>query len=216
MIEKGDRGKRVVKIVTLVIILFIPGLLHFYLRQTGENVYVNLPFLGSTGENAVKEHELFNAADEAVMFPENGFISVVNFVHKDCDAFGVYMNQAMAKVAGKFQGHPYVKLYSIGLDGENSKDVIAELARPYNVSGAKWDFLYGSTDQVSRLAKEDLFIDAFQDSLTHELVHSPFFVLLDSDRRIRGYYEFFAKDEVDRLIGEIILLTTEEARKREI
>src|SRR5699024_8624520 len=97
----AERNKRysLGKIITLVFILLIPGLLHFYLRQTGENVYLDLPYLGSplSDTTQVQPFQLINQDSLLVRFPERESITVVQFMHSDCQQFGVYMNLAMAR-----------------------------------------------------------------------------------------------------------------------
>lgn len=203
------------KIVTLVIILLIPGLLHLYLRQTGENTYQELPYLGRIGSqkiSTVEPFQLLNQNNGVVNFPERKSITVVNFMHSDCDAFGSLMSSAMEKVALKFGKHSLVNLYSITLDSNDTPDVLNEYSKKYNNASTNWQFLTGSNSETSRIAADEFLIDGFQDAGNNKVIHSPFFVLLDSKQQIRGYYEFFSKDEVDRLIGEMILLITEESR----
>jgi len=206
------------KIITLVIILLIPGLLHFYLRQTGENIYKALPFLGYNGKGSitqVRPFQLINENNELVNFPVRPSITVVNFMHTDCEAFGDLMNMAMATVARKFGEHPLVNLYSISLDSNDTPEILKKLYVRYNASNTNWHFLTGDQKETSRIAREEFLLDGFQDTLRNNtIIHSPFFVLLDSKQQIRGYYEFFTKDEVDRLIGEMILLITEESRNK--
>lgn len=218
LMNKKNSKSSLGKIITLVLILIIPGLLHFYLRRTGENVYKPLPYLGLSGKDSITQvqpFQLINENNEPVSFPNGSSITIVNFMHTDCDAFGDLMNLAMVKVAKKFGKHPMVDLYSISLDSNDSPEVLKKFYNKYKVSDTKWHLLTGDQKETSRIAREEFRIDGFQDTLSNnKIIHSPFFVLLDSKQQIRGYYEFFTKDEVDRLIGEVILLITEESRNK--
>lgn len=216
----AERNKRysLGKIITLVLILLIPGLLHFYLRQTGENVYLDLPYLGSplSDTTQVQPFQLINQDSLLVRFPERESISVVQFMHSDCQQFGVYMNLAMARVAKKFGEHPMVNLYSISIDSNDTPSVLKEMAKQYGTEGTNWQFLTGSEAETSRIAQDEFWLDGFADHRNNSFIHSPYFILLDSKQRIRGYYEFFTKDEVDRLVGEMILLVTELSRENKV
>lgn len=218
MTEKKKRSS-FGKMITLVLILLIPGLLHFYLRQTGENIYVELPYLGSPHSDTtqVQPFQLINQDSMVVSFPERESITVVQFMHSNCLQFGPYMDMAMERVARKFGKHPSVDLYSISLDSSDTPSVLKEIAMKHNIEGTNWQFLTGSASETSRIAKEEFWLDGFADPhRNNHIIHSPFFVLLDSKQRIRGYYEFFTKDEVDRLIGEMILLVTELSRENKV
>lgn len=215
---KKNKVNSLGKIITLVLILLIPGLLHLYLRETGKNTYLTLPFLGKTEQGEVTKvspFQLVNEKNKVVKFPERNSITVVNFMHTDCDAFGESMNAFMDKVAQKFGKHQMVNLYTISLDSNDTPEVLKKYSERYQMGTTNWQFLTGPNEVTSRIAREEFLLDGFVPSVNHghEVIHSPFFVLLDSKQQIRGYYEFFTKDEVDRLIGEMILLITEESSK---
>ena len=191
--------------------------MHYYLRQTGENIYKPLPFLGSAAEGAattVQPFELRNQSNEVVRFPGEPAITVVNFMHTECEAFGDMMTAATARIANKFGEHPMVQFYSISLDPSDTPEVLNRYAESVDIQGTKWQFLTGDEDETSRIAREEFYLDGFYDSANKRVVHSPYFVLLDSKQRIRGYYEFHTKEEVERLIGEMILLITEDSRSQ--
>jgi len=204
------------KIITLVLILLIPGLLHLYLRQTGENIYISLPYLGKHEVGSitkVQPFQLVNQDGQTVNFPERTSLTVVNFMHTDCEAFGPMMELAMDKVAKKFGKHPMVNLYSISLDSNDTPPVLKALSDKYHIEGMNWQFLTGSEKETSRIAREEFLLDGFRDTFNNGgIIHSPFIVLLDTKQQIRGYYEFYTEDEVDRLVGEMILLITEESK----
>ncbi len=203
------------KIITLVVILLIPGLLHLYLRQTGENIYKSLPYLGKEDVGSITQIQpfhLINQEGKVIDFPERHSLTVVSFMHTDCEAFGTMMELAMDKVAQKFGKHPMVNLYSISLDSNDTPDVLRSLSEKYHIENTNWQFLTGSEKETSRISKEEFLLDGFRDTLNHDIIHSPYIVLLDTKRQIRGYYEVYTKDEVDRLVGEMILLITEESK----
>lgn len=206
------------RIITLVLILVIPGLLHYYLRQTGQNVYLELPYPGSPEVGTVTRVAPFvlkNERDKTVSFPERQSVKVVHFMHSDCDAFGNLMNDAMDALAKKFGKHPFVDLYSITLDPADDSEVLTALADQYQTQQTNWQFLWGPADSTSKIAREHFLVDGYQDEASKEIIHTPYFILIDSKQQIRGYYEFHTKDEMERLIGEIILLVTEEYRRPE-
>lgn len=206
------------KIITLVIILLIPGLLHLYLRQTGENIYKSLPYLGKEEVGSITQihpFQLVNQDGKAVNFPERTSLTVVNFMHTDCEAFGNMMELAMDKVAKKFGKHPMVNLYSISLDSNDTPEVLKTHSDRYHIEETNWQFLTGDEKETSRIAREEFMLDGFRDTLNNKgIIHSPYIVLLDTKQQIRGYYEFYTEDEVDRLVGEMILLITEESKSK--
>lgn len=206
------------RIITLVLILVIPGLLHYYLRQTGQNVYHELPYPGSPEPGSatrVAPFSLQNQDGRTVSFPGRKSVKVVHFMHTECDGFGGLMIDAMDAVAKKFGKHPFVDLYSISLDPDDDAGRLSVLAERFQVEENNWQFLGGAADSTSKIAREHFLVDGYVDKVSDKIIHTPYFILVDSNQQIRGYYEYHTKDEMERLIGEVILLVTEEYRRPE-
>ena len=215
---KGKKFSSFGRIITLVLILVIPGLLHYYLRQTGQNVYIELPYPGSPEPGSVTRvapFSLVNEKAEPVLFPVRPSVKVIHFMHSDCDAFGGLMLESMDVMAKKFGKHPFIDLYSISLDTNDASEALTALADKYQTDQTNWQFLWGDADSTSRIAREHFLVDGYHDRISNEIIHTPYFILVDSKQQIRGYYEFHTKDEMERLIGEVILLVTEEYRRPE-
>ena len=108
-----------------------------------------------------------------------------------------------------------LKFYSITVDPEHDTPAILNsYARSLNADPTRWSFLTGDKDFIFELAKKDFLVDAFSGSnQSGNIVHSQMLILVDADRRIRGYYDSTSKEQVDKLIDEIKVQITEELRK---
>lgn len=177
---------------------------------------------------------LTNQAGKLVKFPAvDSSISIVNFFYTRCDAFCDLLNNEMNRVAERFINNPRVRFYSLTVDP--AYDVPAVLADysvdRYSPASKKWDFLTSMGDaapslddpgavqtpegqaDVLELARRGLLVDAIQDTTREAaFIHSSSLILMDSRRRIRGYYDVTHRKEVDRLIDEVKLLLVEEVR----
>ena len=121
----------------------------------------------------------------------------------------------MARVAKTFNNNRLMRFISISVDPENdSPSVLAEYCKPFVAENKKWDFLTGDKTLIYAIAKEDLLVDAIQDNSNKlNIIHSPMLILLDPQKRIRGYYDSSqGQDQVNLLIDEIKVLITEELR----
>jgi protein SCO1 len=105
--------------------------------------------------------------------------------------------------------------YSISVDPVYDQPaVLKTYAAKFKAYPKKWNFLTGDQAFIFDLAKRDFLVDALVDSLdTANIVHSPMLILVDPQKRIRGYYDSTSKEQVDKLIDEIKVLITEELRK---
>jgi protein SCO1/2 len=112
-----------------------------------------------------------------------------------------------------------MRFISISVDPDyDSPAVLAEYSKPFTSENKKWDFLTGDKELIYSLAKTDFMVDAIADSTgKNNIVHSPMFILIDPQKRIRGYYDSsLGQEQVTLLSDEIKLLITEELRSIKI
>jgi protein SCO1/2 len=125
------------------------------------------------------------------------------------------MNKEMARVAKVYNKNRLMRFISISVDPENdTPSVLAEYSKPFIAENNKWEFVTGNQELIFAIAKNDFLVDAIQDTLNRkEIIHTPMIILLDPQKRIRGYYDSSrGADQVNLLIDEIKLLITEELR----
>ncbi len=221
------------KIIILAVILILPGFLYFLLERKGENRYQTLPIYGEkvlTGTSTsrmgkqvpdtlfhhITPFSLTNQHDEPISVLVNDTtISVVNFFHTRCATFCKHMNDEMNRVAERFAKNNMVKFYTITVDtAYDTPEVLRTYAESYKPATKKWHFLTAGKDDVYDIARNGFLVDAVQDSTRDaHFIHSSSLILVDSKRRIRGYYDVNRKKEVDRLIDEVKLLLVQEIRE---
>ena len=74
----------------------------------------------------------------------------------------------------------------------------------------KWNVTTGSKTHIYDLARKNYFsvLDEGNGD-ENDFIHTEQFVLIDKERRIRGYYDGTNPDEVDELIADIRILQSE-------
>jgi protein SCO1/2 len=73
-----------------------------------------------------------------------------------------------------------------------------------------WNLLTGNKKELYRFARKELMIVATDgDGGPEDFIHSENFVLIDPDKRIRGYYQGTRKKDTDQLIRDISKLKRE-------
>ena len=232
MQQQKNRSGRIKKIMILAAILALPGFLYYLLKEKGENRYKPLPIYGEktlagtfrsrmgrkipdTLYHQVPPFTLLNQDGSTVHVPEQDTsIAVVNFFYTRCQGFCGHMNDEMDRVATRFANNRMVRFYTLTVDGaHDTPDILAQYVKHYRPGEKKWDFLTGDPDSLFRIAREGFLVNAIRDTTREAaFIHSSSLVLLDSQRRIRGYYDVNMRGEVDKLIDEIKLLLTEEIR----
>jgi protein SCO1/2 len=220
------------KILILVIMLAVPGLLYYLLQEKGKNRYKPLAFFGpkevantfhtkrgkqiaDTIYHTIRPFKFINQDNQPVSFPADSHkITVVNFFFSRCPSFCKGMNEEMATVSKTFGKNRLLQFYSISVDPKfDTPAVLQKYVSRFYGRPANWQFLTGDESQIYDLAKKSFLLDAFQDTtVAVNFIHSPMLVLVDPQSRIRGYYDSANKEEVEKLVGEIKVLITEELR----
>jgi protein SCO1/2 len=221
------------KILILLILFVVPGSLYYLLKAKGENRYRPLAIYGpkqpaSTFHNKrgkqirdtlyhqIRDFKLLNQKGDSVSFPaDSAQITLVNFFFTRCPSFCSSMNREMARVAKINNGNRLIRFLSISVDPEyDSPQVLGSYSKKYIAENPKWDFLTGDKEFIYALARNDFRVDALQDT-TQEVnfLHSPMIILIDSKKRIRGYYDSTGgNDQMNLLTDEIRVLIAEELR----
>ena len=220
------------KIVLLVAILAVPSLLYYLLQEKGKNRYHPLSIFGpkqvastfhtkrgkqipDTIYHIVRDFSLQNQDNQQISFStDSNKITVVNFFYTRCPWTCSSSNKEMGRVAEIYRKNKLLQFFSITVDPVFDTPLeLKKYSQQFQLKSNKWNFLTGDEFTIYRLAKEDFLVDVLRDTIQKDnIIHSPLFVLLDTKKRIRGYYHSLNKEEVDRLIGEIRVLIAEELR----
>lgn len=226
-------GSLIKKLGILVFILIIPGFSYYLLVKKGENRYHPLPVYGQK-KVAKTFHKvrgkqipdtIYHTLDDFHLTDQNGKpvsfknfddkIFVVNFFYTRCPAVCNTINGYMDSLARNFEKEKTVNFLSITVDPKNdSEAVLKKYSKQFADHGPKWLFLTGDTSTIYNLARKGLLVNAV-DAGNGNYIYSDKMVLVDSHKRIRGYYEGASLTDVTRLNDEIKVLVYEEIRNKE-
>lgn len=143
-------------------------------------------------------------------------IYVTEYFFTTCGTICPKMTDQMKRVQEAFIDDPALKILSFTVNPEvDSVEQMKDYAVKHNANDGQWHFLTGSKDELYSLARTSFFVlkpaeaqnlgDAGSD-----FIHTNNFVLVDTKKRIRGYYDGTSTDDVDRLIRDINRLKEEE------
>lgn len=220
------------KTAILVIILALPGFLYYLLQEKGKNRYHPLPVFGpkeaastfhsvrgrqipDTIYHRVNRFSLVNQnADTVDFYADTVKISIVNFFYTRCGENCDEILKEMARVRDRFKDNKLLRFISISVDPEDKPNALQDYAAKYAAEAPQWNFLSGDTAVVYPAARQGFLVDALNDSTkTGNFIYSPLIILIDPQKRIRGYYNPKVKEERDKLMDEIKVLIVEELRK---
>jgi protein SCO1/2 len=215
------------KITILVLVLVVPGFLYYLLTAHGKNRYKPLAVFGP--KQVAKTTHKVNGKDVADtiyhtipdfnLTDQNGKsvslktldnkILVVNFFYTGCPSVCELMNRNVNVIDSFYTRNKMVYFVSITVNPKHDDvSVLKKYADSFKDLSAKRMFLTGDTSTIYNLARKGFLVNALQ-------TYSDQLILIDRDRRIRGYYTGASTLEAERLNDEIKVLISDELRKND-
>jgi protein SCO1/2 len=218
------------KLIILVLILALPGFLYYLLTAKGKNRYKPLPFYGPK-EIAKTSHKyhgkvipdtIYHKLNDFVLYDQDGKkvsfstfdkkIFIASFFYTRCPNVCSAVNKNISDLAGVYRKNKMVNFVSITVDPErDTAPVLKKYASGFE-SRNKWLFLTGDTTSIYNLARKGFLVDALKTG-NDNFIYSDKLILIDAEKRIRGYYSGTSIPELTRLNDEIKVLIAEELRK---
>lgn len=222
------------KILILVTILAVPGFLYYLLQDQGKNRYKPLPVFGpkslattfhsvrgkqipDTIYHQLDDFKLTNQRGENVTLSNwKGKVVVVELFYTGVQSEGAKTAvKTMQNFNALYQKNPMVDLVSISVNPLDAKgSELADYAQKIKAVVPKWTLLAADTTQIYPLVKKGLLLDVIkvdEEGVT-KFIYSNKMVLLDTQHRIRGFYDIASHEEMSKLDDEIKVLIAEELR----
>lgn len=141
-----------------------------------------------------------------------GKIYVADFFFTTCPSICVPMGENMAWLQDQIKANPKVMLLShTVMPDVDTPEVLKAYAQKKGVIDSKWNLVTGKKEDIYYIARKSyLAVKTTNSSELYDMVHTENFVLVDSQRRIRGFYDGTKLEEVKRLLEDIHFLSAEQ------
>ncbi len=135
-------------------------------------------------------------------------IYVADFFFTTCPSICPVMTANLAEVQNEFKNDNEVLLLSHSVTPEiDSVAQLKKYAIEKGVVDQKWNLVTGNKKQIYELARKSyMAVMEDGDGGAYDMIHTENFMLIDKERRIRGYYDGTNKEEVEKLIRDIEIL----------
>ena len=224
-----SKKRNISTIIILAIVLLVPGFLYIALNKIGSNQYLKLPTYGDkvlsgkmnrkmgrdipdTVFHQVAPIRLFNANSTATNFlNEDTVVTVVHLFDAKDQGLSKTLLMNLKPVVDRFKNIPKVKFYSISL---NNKETVEDLSRIQELYAKDYPntwFIVRPDSAIFDYVQKNFLIDAHANS-DGSYSFSNNYLLIDTERRIRGFYDINQNKEMERLQDEIKVQLVEEAR----
>lgn len=140
-----------------------------------------------------------------------GKIYVADFFFTTCGSICPKMTTNMVDVQKAIANNPKVMLLSHTVFPEtDSVPALKAYAVKYCVNDTKWNLVTGDKKEIYTMARKSyLAVKLGRPEQLYDMVHTENFVLVDTKRRVRGFYDGTKKEEIQRLIEDINFLSNE-------
>lgn len=140
-----------------------------------------------------------------------GKIYVADFFFTTCGSICPIMTSNLVLVQKAIINNPKVMLLSHTVFPEtDSVPVLKAYALRNGVIDSKWNLVTGDKKQIYSMARKSyLAVKLGKPNELYDMVHTENFVLVDSKRRVRGFYDGTKEEDIQRLIEDINFLCSE-------
>jgi len=141
-----------------------------------------------------------------------GKIYVADFFFTTCGSICPIMTTNMIDVQKAFVNNPKVMILSHTVTPEiDSVPVLKKYAVEKGVIDSKWNLVTGDKKDIYSMARKSyLAVKLGKPEELYDMVHTENFVLVDTERRVRGFYDGTKKEDIQKLIEDIQWLLTED------
>lgn len=230
--SKNNRSGALTKLIILAFVLFVPGFLYIMVNRMGSNEYVKLPVFGDkelSGEmkrvmgreipdtifHQLEPVDFINYDGSQVEFlGTDSLVTVAHLFYSKDEGLSRQLVSDMAAVADRFSETSQVTLFSISIDSlDGVEELNSYIDRDMKKINPRWKIVTKPNVDIFTYARESMLLEAspFPGNQDRFLMSNQI-VLIDSERRIRGFYDISLRSELNRLEDEIKLQIVEEIR----
>lgn len=218
------------KYFILLLLLIGPGLILIFLSK-GDNAFKVLPYYGEkytvasdsntgvdTVYHSVPDFSFINQNGKETSFSDfEGKIVVADFFFTTCPTICPIMTTQMTRLQWLLDDPSYddVAFISHSVNPKNdTPQVLLEYGENQGADFNRWTFLTGNQEKIFEQGFEGYLLSTQEDAgAPGGFLHSSYFVLLDKNRHIRGFYDGTSTKDVDDLFVDIKMLKKEEVLK---
>lgn len=132
-------------------------------------------------------------------------IVVADFFFTRCPSICPKMTRSLKKVQEATSKNKNVFITSFTVDPEHdSPPVLQQYMKRFSINESNWYLVTGPKKDIYRLARKSFKVIATDgDGGPNDFIHSDQLILIDKQKRIRGFYEGTEAKEVEQLIKDI-------------
>ena len=138
----------------------------------------------------------------------NDKIYVADFFFTTCPTICPIMTENMGYIQEKIKNDSDILLLSFSVTPEiDTVEQLKKYSLEKNVIYSKWNLVTGNKKDIYNLARTSYLVAKTNgDGGKYDMIHTENFVLVDKEKRIRGFYDGTNSKEMDQLLNDIKIL----------
>tara|TARA_R110000751_G_scaffold75076_3_gene151461 strand:- start:373 stop:1050 length:678 start_codon:yes stop_codon:yes gene_type:complete len=205
----------VLLIVSAVIIsLFYNALQPKEILPVYQPAMVNFELVDSTLQHVKKYHTIADFAltnQNGKLVTQKDYenkIYIADFFFTTCPTICPIMTKNMAGIQDKILNDEDVMLLSHSVTPDiDSVTQLKKYALEKGVKDRKWNLVTGDKQQIYELARKSyMAVKTDGDGGPYDMIHTENFILVDKERRIRGFYDGTDSEEMKKLLSDLEIL----------
>jgi|EP01089_Gocevia_fonbrunei_P020948 protein SCO1/2 len=205
----------VLLIVSAVIIsLFYNALQPKEILPVYQPAMVNFELVDSTLQHVKKYHTIADFAltnQNGKLVTQKDYenkIYIADFFFTTCPTICPIMTKNMAGIQDKILNDEDVMLLSHSVTPDiDSVPQLKKYALEKGVKDSKWNLVTGDKQQIYELARKSyMAVKTDGDGGPYDMIHTENFILVDKERRIRGFYDGTDSEEMKKLLSDLEIL----------
>ncbi len=211
------KNKKLVKAGLLTLMIGLPVFIYLFLVTFGENQFelqvYNPKSVDCPSDDSIHRVPAFVLFDQdSNRFTNKDLdnkIYVANFILTRCpNGICPTMSNEFIRVQEEFKENDDVRLVSYSIDPEfDTPSILKKFGDYYGANPTVWKFLTGSPQEIYQQSRCGYFVAVrMNEDGSFDFDHDKRMILIDKEKRIRGFYDGTNREEVDRLIVEMKIL----------
>lgn len=157
--------------------------------------------------HTIADFELTNQNGKTITQADyDGKIYIADFFFTTCPTICPIMTKNMASIQDKVGDDVLLLSHSV----TPQIDSVAQLkkyALEKDVDDTKWNLVTGDKKQIYELARKSyLAVKTDGDGGPFDMIHTENFILVDKEKRIRGFYDGTKEEEIQKLLSDLEIL----------
>lgn len=178
---------------------------------------VNFELVDSTLQHVKKYHRIadFSLVNQDGIRIDQRWVQdkiyIADFFFTTCPSICPIMTDNMRGLQTQFENDDQIRLLSFSVTPEiDSVAQLKKYAIEKGVIDQKWNLLTGPKKEIYALARKSFLVAKDDgDGGPYDMIHTENFVLVDPQRRIRGFYDGTDTASVEQLLADIQVLKKE-------